>query len=188
MPSRNELVVQASALGIDPTTYVNDSKLEQKILYEAKRATAFAGAKGTQTLTSTGVLPTDGDTVTIGTQTYTLKTTLVAGTANQVLIGASAATALANLKSAINGAGTAGTDYTANTPVHGLVTGTTLTATTLVVEAKSFSITNADVATTETAVTLSWGAATLTGGTRAQTALNQTTYSGAAGLSGDRNV
>ena len=54
--------------------------------------------------------PTDGDTVVIGGVTFEFKTTL-GSTAGQVLIGASATTARANLKSAIEGGGTAGTDY-----------------------------------------------------------------------------
>lgn len=56
--------------------------------------------------------PTDGDTVVINGVTFTFKTTL-GTTAGQVLIGASAATARANLKSAVEGGGTVGTDYIA---------------------------------------------------------------------------
>ena len=56
---------------------------------------------GMGTLTSTVVSPTDGDTVTIGSKTYTFKTILTP-TEGQVLIGGSAAIALRNLKSAIN--------------------------------------------------------------------------------------
>lgn len=56
--------------------------------------------------------PTDGDTVTIAGVTFTFKTTL-GSTAGQVLIGGSAANARANLKSAVEGGGTAGTDYVA---------------------------------------------------------------------------
>lgn len=190
--NRNELVLLANSVGIDPTTYANDSKLEQRVLFELKRATTFSGTLATGTLTSDATAPDDGETVTIGTaeqggMTYTFKTTL-GTTANQVLIGASAAVALDNLKSAINGTGTPGTDYTANTPVHPLVTATTNTDTTQVVEARSYTITNADVATTETSGHLSWGAATLAGGVKKQVALNTTTYSGSAGISGDKNV
>lgn len=54
--------------------------------------------------------PTDGDTVTVAGVTFTFKTAL-GSTAGQVLIGASASTARTNLKSAIEGGGTAGTDY-----------------------------------------------------------------------------
>ncbi len=54
--------------------------------------------------------PTDGDTVVIAGVTFTFKTTL-GTTAGQVLIGGSASAARTNLKSAIEGGGTAGTDY-----------------------------------------------------------------------------
>lgn len=54
--------------------------------------------------------PTDGDTVTIAGVVFTYKTTL-GSTAGQVLIGGSASAARTNLKSAIEGGGTAGTDY-----------------------------------------------------------------------------
>jgi flagellar hook protein FlgE len=65
---------------------------------------AVAAQAATGTLTSSGTAPSDGDQVTIGGTTYTFKTTLTAATtADQVLIGASATTALANLVNAING-------------------------------------------------------------------------------------
>jgi len=61
----------------------------------------------TLTINST---PTDGDTVTVSGVVFTFKTTL-GSTAGNVLIDGSAANARANLKSAIEGGGTAGTDY-----------------------------------------------------------------------------
>ncbi len=86
---------------------------------------AIPAQTATGTLTSSGSAPSDGDQVTIGGTTYTFKTTLDASTsANEILIGASATTALANLVNAINGntadtngSGTAGygTDTVANT-------------------------------------------------------------------------
>lgn len=54
--------------------------------------------------------PTDGDTVVISGVTFTFKTTL-GTTAGQVLIGASAATARANLKLAVEGGSGSGTNY-----------------------------------------------------------------------------
>ena len=54
--------------------------------------------------------PTDGDTVTIAGVTLTFKTS-IGSTAGNVLIGASAATARTNLLAAVQGTGTAGTDY-----------------------------------------------------------------------------
>lgn len=128
----------------------------------------LAAANATGTLTSTGTAPSDGNTVTIGSTVYTFKTALTP-TAFEVLIGGSAAAALTNLKSAINLTGTPGTDYAAATTIHPTVTGTTLTATTLVVAAKTAGTAGNAIATTEVSLQLSWGTATLTGGTDAGT-------------------
>jgi len=66
-------------------------------------------ATGTITRTATNV--SDGDTVTLGAQVYTFKTTLTPAD-YEVLIGADAAASLTNLANAINGTGgTPGTDY-----------------------------------------------------------------------------
>lgn len=46
MPSRAELNLRARMCNVDPTTYANDSKLEQKVLYEEKNAAAGAGTNG----------------------------------------------------------------------------------------------------------------------------------------------
>lgn len=200
MASRNELNARARALGLDPSTYPNDSKLEQKVLYLEKNSTAFTGtvgsgtltsdataqsdgdqvkigditytfktalteAKATQTLTSDATAPSDGDTVTIEGMTYTYKTALSSPEVEgEVLIGVSAAVALDNLKSAINGTGTAGTDYSSNTPVHPHVTATTNTNTTQVVEANRIGTYANRFMVSENSSHLSWGAATLTGG------------------------
>lgn len=56
------------------------------------------------------VQPNDGDTVLAYGVTFTFKTALTP-TAGEVLIGGSAGAAQANLRSAINGTGTPGTDY-----------------------------------------------------------------------------
>ena len=136
------------------------------------KAYAFHTFLATGTLTSTGVTPTDGDTVTVGGVTYTLKNTLTASTtANQVLIGTSAGTgqsaavALDNLKAAVNLTGSPSALYGTLTVINPLVTATTNTNTTQLFEAKSPGIEGNLIATTETAATLSWGAPTLTGAT-----------------------
>ena len=93
------------------------------------------GVRGARVFTDAGVA--DGETLTIvrvdGTsQIYTWKTALTP-TLGEVLIGASNTTALANMVSAILGAGTPGTDYALNTePVldyEGTSDGTTITLT-----------------------------------------------------------
>ncbi len=83
--------------------------------------TDVQGAKAENILDTTA-LPLDGDTVTLGTQTYTFQTVLV-DVADNVLIGASRATAMINLAAAINDNGTPGTDYGTGTVIHPDVTG-----------------------------------------------------------------
>lgn len=202
MANRNFLAVIARVLGIDPANYPNDSKLEQKILWNAKRATTFAGTLATGVLTSDATQQADGDQVKIGSITYTFKTALsetkasatltsdatapddgdrvvidgitytfrttlsnTTGAPYEVLIGASAATALDNLKSAINDSGTEGTDYGAGTNAHPTVTATTNTDTTQVVEANDFGTYANGYITVETSAHLAWDGATLGDGT-----------------------
>lgn len=185
---RNELNIRARALGFDPTTIPNDSKLEQKVLYLEKNATAFAGTTGAQTLTTSGTF-SNNETVTIGSRVYTMKTALTASTtANEVLIGAAATNSLDNLKSAINGSAGGGTTYGSLTAPHNQVTAGTKTASTLEVNPTDSAVTNASIATTETCANASWGAATVASGVRAVIAQNATATAGIAGVSGDKNV
>jgi hypothetical protein len=122
---------------------------------------AAVAAEGT--ITSDGTAPADGDTVVIAGQTYTFKTTLTP-TANQVLIGASAATALTHLAEAINAGANGGTDYASGTVANAYVTAGTATSTTLTVTAKTAGTGGNSLATTETSAHLSWAGATLSGG------------------------
>lgn len=85
-----------------------------------------------------------------------------ASSPNQVLIGTAATDTLDNLKSAVNGTAGAGTTYGSGTPTNRDVTAGTKTATTIVFTATNASVTNAP--TTETSAHLSFGGATLTGG------------------------
>ena len=208
MPSRAELVLWANNIGLDPTDYPNDSKLEQKLKWLAKNASTMAGTLAAGTLTSTGTAPTDGDQVLVGTaaqggKTYTFKTTLTETKAsstltaastfsdgehvhiegvtytfkttlsspaqtNEVLIGASAAASLDNLKIAINASGgTEGTEYSVGTVAHPLVTATTNANTTQVIEAKQFGTAANAYRTSEDCASASWTGTTLSGGVAA---------------------
>lgn len=184
MPSRAELELRATAIGLDPSTIpANDSVLEQRVIDAEKNADTATGTLATQTLTSTGVNVSNNDTVTIGSTTYTFKTTLSSSpaVANEVKIGADAATSLDYLKIAINNSGgTQGTEYSYGTTAHPRVTATTNTNTTQVVEARRKNYGNS-IATTETAATLSWGAATLTGGVPAVVAPTEVGKRGVSG-------
>lgn len=201
MPSRAELSQRARAVGLDPTTYPNDSKLEQRVIYEENNLVASSGTLATGTLTMTDV-PTDGDTMTIGDitytfvddlteakatavltasgvfadgetvsigdVTYTFKTALSedAGdaVANEVLIGASAAASLDNLKAAINDSGTEGTNYSTGTVAHPEVTATTNTDTAQTVEFARVGVDGNELGVGENAENAAWGAASLAGG------------------------
>jgi hypothetical protein len=121
------------------------------------------GVPATGTLTSDGTAPSNNDTVTIDTKVYTFKTTLTPAE-GEVLIGVSAAVALDNLKSAINH--TAGHETTYYCVAeHPTVLATTNTNTTQVVRARAVGVAGNSIATTETSSHLSWGGATLAGGT-----------------------
>lgn len=83
---------------------------------------------------------------------------------NEVLIGGSAANALAHLKEAINDSANEGTDYSTGTAAHTSVTAGTLTSTTLLLTANATGTGGNSIATTETSSHLSFGSSTLAGG------------------------
>jgi len=123
------------------------------------------GVAASRLLTSTGVAPVDGATVTLGTKVYTFKTSLTgANVDGNVLIGASAAIALDNLKSAVNLTSGSGTTYAAATTIHPTVTATDNADTTQLFVAKVAGVAGNSIATTETSVALSFPSTTLTGG------------------------
>lgn len=185
MASRNELAVRAAAVGFDHTTIPNDSKLEQKVLYLEKRATTVSGTAPTTTLTSSGTAGND-ETFTIGNRTYKMKTALT-GAADEILIGANASASLDNIKAAINGAGTPGTDYSQATVRNADFTAGAKNATTLVI-ASTDTNANGAAATTETMANFAFTGATMSAGTLGSKAVGTDTSNGAPGLSGDRNV
>lgn len=120
-----------------------------------------ASAFATGTLTSTANLA-DGDTVTIGAQTYTMKNPFV-DAANNIDASVSQAQTMENLRRAINGNGVAGVNYGTGTPVNTNVTAVDSPTTVVVTAIVAGTAANL-VATTETSANASWGAATLTGG------------------------
>src|SRR3954468_18909774 len=113
------------------------------------------------TVTSSGVNVTANDTVTIGSVTYTFKAS-VTTTANEVLIGASAAATLSNLKDAVNKvtAGS-GVTYGSLTVVNPDVVGTTLTTTVLTLVSKVPGTVGNFIPLAKSAVTLTVSAALL---------------------------
>jgi len=151
---------------------LSDQPLEEKTPVNAVAASG--------TITSDATAPADGDTVTIGSKTYTFKTALTPEE-GEVLIGASAAAALDNLKSAINHEGTADTDYKC-AAAHPTVTATTNTNTTQLVVAKTKGTAGNAIVSTEDSEHLSWGAATLEGGVNGTVGLANETCADASYL------
>lgn len=124
---------------------------------------ANGGGAASMLITTDGTTVADGNTITIGGQVYTWKTTLT-GAANEVLIGANAAANLSNLKAAINDSGTAGTNYGTGTVANASVTGGTLTSTTLLITAKDLTVSGRAIAVSKVATHISLDSSTLYGG------------------------
>lgn len=121
-------------------------------------------------LTITDVDDLPDETVTVGDDTYTFKTTLSSGptVAYEVLIGANIAAAVTNLTAAINASGTAGTTYSVGTAANADVTAVANTGSgTVTVTAKVPGLIGNSIALAETLTDGSWasGATALSGGT-----------------------
>lgn len=111
-----------------------------------------------------GINPLDGDTVVIDGKTYTFQATLT-DVDGHVQLGGTLAASLDNLSSAINLEAGAGSKYAASTTIHPTVFGTA-TAVDLTATAKiSGTAGNSITTTTAGSGNLTWGGATLSGGT-----------------------
>ena len=130
--------------------------------------TTSAGVKATGVLTGSDVF-TDGEQIVIGTNTYTMVDAL-SGASNEVLIGASLAVSLDNLKLAINATDpetNEGVKYGVGTVANPNVTATTNTDTAQTIEAIRVGTYANSIATTTDAVDVAWGAGTLENGANA---------------------
>lgn len=115
----------------------------------------------TAVLTSDQTNIADAATVVIGGVTYRFKNTMAQ--AYDVKRGADADTSLANLVKAINGTGTAGTEYYAGTETHPDVTAGAVTSHASTITANEIGYAANSIVTTG-ATHLTFGAATMTGG------------------------
>lgn len=122
---------------------------------------AAVNAVGTLTFAANAV---DAETVTVGGQVYTWESGAL-DAAYKVLVGATAAASAQNLFDAINRTGTPGTQYHAGTLANLQVRAITVTATTVVVQAKVPGTVGNLITSTEAMTQGSWGAGTLAGGT-----------------------
>ena len=134
------------------------------------RAVIGAGTKAEQTLTFNAELPHDGDTVILGSTTYTFKTALTP-TAGEVLIDVDVTTTIDNLVAAVDGGAGAGTKYATGTPdIGAVVTPTKPTADTFKVVYYVEGTLGNSFDTLGTLTHAVWGNTTLLGGVNPQAA------------------
>ena len=108
---------------------------------------------------------TGGDTVTVGTQTYTFVTALNSTpTANEVLVGATEAASLTNLANAVNGGSGAGATYGAPT-VKNVDASALAAPTSVLFTALTKGTTGNGIASAATGTGNSFGSTSLSGGT-----------------------
>jgi hypothetical protein len=135
---------------------------------EKRFSRRFKGRKEFESLTqAVGVLtisslPTNGETIVIGSTTYVFRATL--GPAYDVLIGTSISATLANLIAAISAGSGEGITYGIGTVQHPDVFVERFENSQMVCHANLGGIAGNDIATTTTAVGSVWSEATLTGG------------------------
>lgn len=156
-----------SAAAVDKIWLKNDEAC--RLVKVSTRNVVSGGVVATGTLTTAVQTTHDGDKVKIGSVTYTFKVALSTPVTvpNEVLIGADEKSALDNLLLAINHGSTEGTEYSTGTVEHPLVTATTNTDTTQVINAKIPGLAGNSIVT-EIVVGgsghMSWGHAHLLGG------------------------
>jgi flagellin len=182
--SATTINASATAGAITATTLVVTAKLNGT----AGNALASVGNGGTFTFgAATLAGGVAGDTVTVGSKTYTFVTAFSnTATANEV-ISSSEATGLANLAAATNAAAGSGTTYSASTTINANVSAGTSTGTTLTFTALTKGTGGNAIASTETGAG-SFASATLTGGVAGSTVtVGAQTYKFVAALSGAAN-
>lgn len=149
-----------------PGTSLNATATTETFTNGSWADTTLGGGTGA----SDAGVTTGAATITIGTVTYTVVDELsenygADAIAYQVKKGANEAAMLDNLKLAINGTGTAGTNYSTGTSAHPYVVATTNTDTVQTVRARVPGTTYNTLATTTTMANTAWADTTLGGGT-----------------------
>jgi hypothetical protein len=176
-PANTQVVAVASdattltVRGRVPGTSLNSVATTGTALRTVWADTTLGGGTGA----SDAGVTTAAATVTIGDKTYTVLDALsetygADPVAYQIVKGASEATMLDNLKLAINGTGTAGTQYSTGTEAHPYFVATTNTDTAQTIVSRTvgnaaFTTLVNGLATTETMANTAWADSTFGGGT-----------------------
>lgn len=96
--------------------------------------------------------PSAGETITLGTKTYSFVASLVTNTDGQIVIGGTVAATRANITAAINLSGLPGSQYATATSLNGDVEATAIIGNDVIVTAKVGGIVGNSIATTSTLV------------------------------------
>lgn len=149
----------------DATTNVSGSITTNPMMFTTPSGgTTAVAASGTFTFTGTH---TDGQTITIGSTTYTLKTALSTAptVANEILRSSTNSTMVSRIVNAINGGSGSGTNYSVGTVANTQVSAVIATDTSaFTVTALATGTAGNSIATTDTVTNGAWSAATLLGG------------------------
>jgi hypothetical protein len=165
--------IGATSVTTDAVFFVNSSLVE---MVRANLTTLASGAMATTTLTANGNTPASGATLSIDGVVYKFQTASLA-TEGFVLIGANYASAMDNLISAINYAGTPMTDYN-GTEAHSSVSATAATASQAIITALDYGVAGNDIIVSGNGATLVFSAGTLLlGADRVEVTVNYTPYS-----------
>lgn len=167
-----QIIGELSATGFPQMVGRADSSADRLFIADGTNLFYYEGgevaATGTLTLAAN---PTAGDTVTIGSKTYTFVSALdsVNGPANAVVLGAAAANTITNFIAAVNGTSGEGFLYGDGTTASTQVTAADGSGDTIVVSAIVAGNDGNSIATTETLTAggSGWGGATLGGGANA---------------------
>jgi hypothetical protein len=147
--------------GTNLTDFIETTTLGDAHDFQHEVRGSISGSAATGTLTASAVA--DGDTVTIGSQTYTFRAPF-ADVADNINAAGTLAQSMENLRRAINGDGVAGTNYgtgtTVNVDVSAIDSPTTVAVTALLPGSAGNSI-----STTEGGLNTAWATPTLVGGT-----------------------
>lgn len=156
VPSRG-VIVDATIMAYDTSM---DAAFYRVSLAAKNYPARKVKATGTLTFTTNGA---DGDTVTIGSKTYTLQATLTNVNGN-VKLGADIEATIANLKAAINLTAGAGTAYATAMTANTSASCTSSDSTTMVITALLYGTAGNSIATTKSSTHYAFGGATLSGG------------------------
>ena len=169
--SRKAKVSAAVKFGYGPPTDATGPKGSLYVRLDGGANTTLyvreaSGAVASATATLDGVTIANNNTVTIGDQVYTFKSTLSVGpaVANEVKVGATDSDSLDNLIAAINDSGVEATNYGTGTVANAFVTAAAGAGDTMVVTAKSPGAAGNGVALAQTLTSGSWSSPTTVGG------------------------